>query len=114
MARLAKAAGDRNLEMQWLNAALDSDKNNGHVAAELASLAWELGELDLALNALRAVTLSKSEDGPMSRAEAFLMQAKIAHQKGEGRRALLWARKAKSEDPQLEEAQAFLEQLGDG
>ena len=74
----------------------------------------ELGELDLALNALRAVTLSKSEDGPMSRAEAFLMQAKIAHQKGEGRRALLWARKAKSEDPQLEEAQAFLEQLGDG
>ncbi len=112
MSRLAEAAGDRVLQMQWLQAALDSDKNNGHVAAELAYLAIELGELDAALGALRAVTLSKSQ-GPMSRARAFLLQAKIAHQKGEARRALLWARKAKSEDPELTEAMEFLAQLGE-
>lgn len=113
MSRLAVAAGDRVLQMQWLQAALESDKNNGQVAAELAHLAVDLGELDVALGALRAVTLSKSE-GPMSRAEAFLWQARIAHQKGEARRALLWARKARSEDPELTEAAEFLAQLGEG
>ncbi len=112
MARLAAAAGDPSLQMQWLGAALDSDKNNGEVASELAHLAMELGEHDVALNALRAVTLMKS-DGPMSRAMAFLLQAKIAHHRGEARRALLWARKAKSEDPELEEASAFLQELGE-
>ncbi|MEM1416173.1 MAG: hypothetical protein AAGH15_14795, partial [Myxococcota bacterium] len=112
MARLARAAQDRHLEMQWLNAALESDKNNGLVSSELAVLAYELGELDVALIALRAVTLSK-EDGPMSRAAAFLMQARIAHQRGEARRALLWARKAKSEDPELHDVDAFLRDIGE-
>lgn len=112
MARLAEAAGDRDLQKQWLHAALDSDKNNGHVASELAYLSMELGDMDLALVALRAVTLSKT-DGPMSRAMAFLLQARIAHQKGEARRALLWARKAKTEDPELAEAAEFLRQLGE-
>jgi tetratricopeptide (TPR) repeat protein len=112
MARLARAVGDRQLEVQWMNAALETDKNNGEVAAELATLAMEIGELDVALNALRAVTLMKAE-GPMSRAMAFLLQAKIAHQRGESRRALLWARKAKSEDPHLEDAQHFLAELGE-
>ena len=113
MANLALAAGDRNLEMQWLDAAIESDKNNMSAAARVARIAYDLGELDVALGALRAVTLSK-EDGPMSKAQAFLMQARIAHQRGEGRRALLWARKAKSEDPSLAEAQEFLADLGEG
>lgn len=113
MARLARAAGEQTIDMQWLSAAVDSDKNNGDAAAELAYLAMEVGELDIALNALRAVTLGKKE-GPMSRAMAFLLQARIAHQRGEARRALLWARKAKSEDPELEEATEFLRELGEG
>ncbi len=112
MANLALAAGDKNLEMQWLDAAVESDKNNMSAASRVARIAYDLGELDVALGALRAVTLSK-EDGPMSKAMAFLMQARIAHQRGEGRRALLWARKAKSEDPDLVEAQEFLEELGE-
>jgi len=113
MARLAQAAGDAGLQLEWLKAALDSDKGNGHVAAELAVLAMELGDQDVALNALRVVTLNKT-DGPMSRAVAFLLQARIAHQRGEARRALLWARKARSEDPELADAEAFLRELGDG
>lgn len=112
MATLAAGAGDVGLQIQWLNAALESDKNNGFVAAELAHLAWAQGDLDVALAALRAVTLSR-EDGPMSRAAAFLMQARIAHQRGEARRALLWARKARSEDPELEGVADFLAELGD-
>jgi hypothetical protein len=44
---------------------------------------------------------------------AFLLQAQIAHQRGEARRALLWARKARSEDPELTEAEEFLRQIGD-
>ncbi|MFT5354363.1 MAG: tetratricopeptide (TPR) repeat protein [Polyangiales bacterium] len=113
MAKLARGAGDRVLEMQWLSAGLESDKNNGIVASELAQLAWEEGDADTALAALRAVTLSRTE-GPMSRAKAFLMQAQIAHQRGEARRALLWARKAKSEDDTLEGVDAFLLRLGEG
>jgi tetratricopeptide (TPR) repeat protein len=112
MARLAAAAGDPSLQLQWLNAAMDSDKANGIIAAELAELAMQLGDHDTALNALRVVTLNKS-DGPMSRAMAFLLQARIAHERGEERRALLWARKAKSEDPGLTEADEFLRQIGD-
>ncbi len=112
MANLALAAGDKNLEMQWLDAAVESDKNNMSAAARVARIAYDLGELDVALGALRAITLSK-EDGPMSKAQAFLMQARIAHQRGEGRRALLWARKAKSEDPDLAEANEFLAELGE-
>ncbi len=112
MARLAAAAGDPGLQLQWLNAAMDSDKSNGHIAAELAQLAMQLGNHDTALNALRVVTLNKT-DGPMSRAMAFLLQARIAHERGEERRALLWARKARSEDPALTEAEEFLRQIGD-
>ena len=44
---------------------------------------------------------------------AFLLQAKIAYQRGEEKRALLWARKARAEDPALEEAAEFLRELGD-
>lgn len=68
--------------------------------------------MDAAMNALRAITLSKS-DGPMSRAQAFLMMARIAHQKNEQRRAVLWARQARTEDPNLEGVDQFLAQLGE-
>ena len=71
--------------------------NNGEVASELAVVAQETGQLDVALKALRALTMMKGE-APMSRAEAFFRQAIIVAQKGEPRRAVLWAKKAKAED----------------
>ncbi|MCA9574977.1 MAG: tetratricopeptide repeat protein [Myxococcales bacterium] len=112
MAKLAIAAEERVLAMQWLQAAIESDKNNGQIASELSMLSMELGDLDTALSALRAVTLAKTQ-GEMSRAMAFLYQARIAHDRGEARRALLWARKAKSEDPDLQAASDFLAELGE-
>lgn len=111
MARLAGIADDRALQLQWLNVAFDSDRRNGEVVSDLAELAMELGELDLALSALRVITVSKVES-PLSRARAFLMQAQIAHQRGETRRALMWAHRAHEEDPDLVEASEFLEILG--
>jgi tetratricopeptide (TPR) repeat protein len=90
MAKLAVMADEKMLAMQWLQAAIESDKNNGDIASELSYLSMELGDLDTALNALRAVTLAKTS-GSMSRAMAFLYQARIAHDRGEARRALLWA-----------------------
>lgn len=110
MARLAEAAGDREVQLQWLNVALESDRKNGHVAADLAHLAMELGDFESALKALRVVTVGRTES-PMSRAEAFLMQGRIAHARSETGPALAWARRAVSEDPNLVEAQEFLKEL---
>lgn len=110
MARLAALAGDPDLQIQWLVVAMESDKSNLDIASELAELAIAQEDHDTALSALRTITLSK-KDGPISRGRAFLMQAQVAHTKGENRRAILWARKARSEEPDLAEAEAFLEQL---
>lgn len=112
MARLAGAAGAKDTELEWYKVALDSDKNNGDIAADLAELAMELGDGETALKALRAITLMK-QAGRMSKAVAFLRQAQISHQKGDSRRAILWARKAKEEDPGLTEADDFLRELGE-
>lgn len=111
LAEVARAEGDQEAELQWLGAALEADKQNGEAAATLAELAMSLGQFDTALQALRAVTLLRS-DCSMSRGRAFYLQARIAHENGEQRRALLWARKAVSEDAESEEAAAFLAELG--
>ncbi|MBL8604017.1 MAG: tetratricopeptide repeat protein [Myxococcales bacterium] len=111
MARLAYATGDAAVELAWLNAALDTDVQNGQVAAELADVAMELNNYDVALKALRAVTLMKNP-GPMSRAMAFLRQGQIAQAQGDPKKAVFLARKALSEDAQLDEAHQFLRDLG--
>jgi hypothetical protein len=48
---------------------------------------------------------------PITRALAFLKQAQIAVQKGDVQRAQHWARKAKSLDENLTEADEFLAQI---
>jgi tetratricopeptide (TPR) repeat protein len=112
MARVAYVAGDRNVEMAWLNVAIDSDMQNGQVAAELGVLATELGQLDIALKALRAVTMLKTP-GPMSKAEGYYRQGLIAYHQGDPRKAVLLAKKALQEDAALAEARAFLDQMGE-
>lgn len=97
MAMLLDAQDDQAGRYEWLNSALEADMNNGEVASELAVVAQDYGHLDVALKALRAITMMKGE-APMSRAEAFYRQAIIVAQKGEPRRAVLWAKKAKAED----------------
>jgi hypothetical protein len=112
MARVAGAYGDRRRQRDWLIAAVDTDRNNGEAAADLADLSIELGDHETALKALRVVTLLKTPCR-MSRAMAFLRQAQIAHRQGDGQKALVFARRARAEDAQLTEASEFLRQIGD-
>jgi predicted Zn-dependent protease len=112
MAQLSSAAGDQDARLEWLNAALDADLNNGEVASETAVLAQAMGSFELALKALRAITMLKGETS-MSRAEAFYRQAQIVAHKGEPRRAVLWAKKAKAEDANLPGVDQLLAELGE-
>lgn len=112
MARIAGISGDPETQKEWLNVALESDKNNGDIASELAELAIQLGDDETALKALRVVTLLKTP-GPMTKAVAFLRQAQIAYKQGDQQKAVLWARRARLEDDALAEAQEFLQQIGE-
>lgn len=111
-ARLAGARGDHDGQLELLQQAYLTDKNNGQIAAELADLAEAVEAFDLAVKVLRTITLL--EDSPITRTEAFLRQAKIAHRRGDRQRAVLWARKAKHEDGEDEQVAAFLADLGEG
>lgn len=110
MARVAAVLGDRENELGWLKKAFDVDRKNGEIAAELAKVATEMGDFDLALKPLRAITLMENP-GPVSRTMALLWEAKIEHARGNKAKAELWAKKALREDPDFAEAQEFLDQI---
>ncbi len=111
-ARTAGARGAVEEQLTELQAAFGHDKNNGQIAAELADLAEALEQWDLAVKVLRTITLI---DGPcpITRTSAFLRQAKIAFRRGDRQRAVLWARKAKHEDPEAHDVAEFLAELGE-
>ncbi|MEM7153241.1 MAG: tetratricopeptide repeat protein, partial [Myxococcota bacterium] len=111
-ARICGARGDHEGQLEVLQQAFSTDKSNGQVAAELADLAEALEQLDLAVKVLRTITVL--DDCPISRVEAFLRQARIAHRRGDRQRAVLWARKARHEAPDSEDVAAFLAELGEG
>ena len=79
-------------------------------AAELANLALETGQHDVAARALRAVTLLK-QPGPMSRAQAYELLGELAHHQGDPKRAMVMLKRALDEDPSLERSQALLADL---
>ncbi|MBT8494872.1 MAG: tetratricopeptide repeat protein [Deltaproteobacteria bacterium] len=110
MARIAQVAGDQQTQLAWLKKAFDVDRKNGFIAAELAQLATELQDYDLALKPLRAISLMDTP-GPISRTMALLWEAKIEHARGNRAKAELWAKKALREDPEFMEAQEFLSQI---
>lgn len=110
MARVAYATGDRNIEVAWLNAALDSDKQNVEIASELADVAQVVDNTELALKALRTITSMKGATATV-RAVAMLRQGRIAFRQGDVRRAVLMAKKAQSEDPELADTATFLAEI---
>jgi tetratricopeptide (TPR) repeat protein len=112
MAKAAAATGDRETQLAWLKRAFDVDRKDGMIAAELAQLATELGDYELALKPLRAITLNDSP-GPVTRVMALLWEAKIEHARGNKAKAELWAKKALREDPTFAEAEEFLTQLSE-
>jgi tetratricopeptide (TPR) repeat protein len=115
MARLAALAADTGAEIDALTRALEADKKNGALAAQLADRAEAAGDDETAMKALRTITLHDAP-GPMSSALAFLRQARIAHRRGDKDRAILFARRAAQEaedhDPVLAESRDFLKSVG--
>jgi hypothetical protein len=112
MSVVAGAAGDEEGRFAWLEAALQSDRKNGEVAAELAIAAQDRGLLDDAIKALQLITLLK-EDCPMSRAEAYYRQAVIAEQRDDKKKAVLLAKRALGSDAEYKPAKDLLAQMGE-
>ncbi|MEZ4426520.1 MAG: tetratricopeptide repeat protein [Nannocystaceae bacterium] len=112
-ARIASARQDRLKELEHLQNAFTCDKDNGQVAAELVDLAEALENWDLATKTLRAIAMMKDEcECPITRAEAYYRQGRISKILGDEKRAVFWARRAHTEDPELEAAVALLHDLG--
>lgn len=110
MARLSEILGDRVTELQHLTTALDMDAQNGTVASELAYLALEVGNLEVAQRALRQITMLKVA-APLPRAVAYQYLGEIARTQGDNRRAMMLLKRAIDDDPTLEAARTLLEQL---
>jgi tetratricopeptide (TPR) repeat protein len=110
MGRLHGALGDRDGQLTWIKKAFDVDRKSGPIAAELAQLATDMGQYDLALKPLRAITLM-DDPSPITRVMALLWEAKIEHARGNLRKAEMWAKKALREDPAYSDAQDFLATL---
>jgi tetratricopeptide (TPR) repeat protein len=111
-AQVAAAIGDHAQQLAHLQEAHLCNKKNGEIAAELADQAEEMGDWDLAAKTLRTITLIDS-DCPITRGEAFLRQGRIAHRQGDEKSAKMWARRAKREEPESEDVDAFLMELGE-
>jgi tetratricopeptide (TPR) repeat protein len=113
MAQLAEARGDQAGRLDWLRRAFDTNRKNGVVAVELADLSEEAGDLDLAVKALRAVTLLPPITSRLTPAMAFLRQARIAFRTSDRPRAVIFAKRALQEDPRLGDAVEFLREIGE-
>jgi golgin subfamily B member 1 len=110
LARVARHSGDAASEGRSLVHALECDAQNGQVCSDVAQRAMELGHLELANRALRAITLLKTP-GPMSKALAYQYMGEIAQSQGDPKRALTLAKRALAEDPTLEGARALAHSL---
>ncbi len=113
LSRVARATGDAAGEVRSLVAALECDAQSGQVCSDVAVRAMELGALDLASRALRAVTLMKTP-GPMSKALAYQYMGEIARVQGDPKRALTLVKRALVEDPTLEGARALVQAIERG
>jgi tetratricopeptide (TPR) repeat protein len=109
-ARIAQAAGDRPGELQQLTTALDMDSQNGVVASELAYVAMELGNYEIATRALRSITMLKVP-APLPKALAYQYLGEIARQQGDNKKAMLLLKRAIDDDPTLQSARALLDAL---
>lgn len=109
-ADLARTQGDPVRAIELLKEAHNCNKKNGEVAAALANLAEEQEDWDLATKTLRTISLLDTEC-PISRGQAFLRQGKIAFRLGDQKGALMWARRAKREEPDSTEIDRFIEEL---
>ena len=110
LARVARYFGNTADEVRALAQAFDCDAQNGQVCADVALRAMEVGQLDLASRALRAVTLLRTP-GPMSKALAYQYMGEIARRQGDPKRAVMLLHRALTEDPSLEAARVLVDAI---
>lgn len=110
LARISEIMGDRQTELTHLVTALDMDSQSGEVASELAYLAMELQNWDVAQRALRQITMLKTT-APMPKALAYQHLGEIAKHQGDTRRAMMLLKRAIDDDPSLDTARALLDAL---
>ncbi len=113
LSRVGRAMGDAAGELRALVQALECDAQSGRVCADVAERAMELGQLDVANRALRAVTLLKTP-GPMSKALAYQHMGEVARAQGDPKRALTLVKRALVEDPTLEGARFLVDAIERG
>jgi tetratricopeptide (TPR) repeat protein len=111
--RMARAVAARapGKQLPWLVAAFGGHPKDVDIASDLAEVATAQQQYDIAMQAWRAV-ISASEGSPVVRATAYARQARIAQMQGDVPRALVLAKRAKSEHPELAEAASLLRDLG--
>lgn len=107
LAWVARAMGDAATELACLVIALDMDGQNGVVAAELAHVALEQGQLEVAQRALRAVTMLRGPS-PLPKSLAYQRLGEIALHQGDPKRGALLLKRALDEDPTLDEVRQLL------
>jgi tetratricopeptide (TPR) repeat protein len=118
LARIEQQSGNSAEALQAMLRAFDNDPQNAELAMELGSFALDLGDVDTAGRALRAVTLlrtapSSAHEGATAatKALAYHRLALIANAQGDRRKARFMVEKALAEDPSLAEARALLDTL---
>jgi thioredoxin-like negative regulator of GroEL len=112
-AYLAAAQGDPQGQLECLKKAHQVARKNGSIAAELADLAEQQEDWDLAAKTLRSIA-TLDGDCPITPAYALLRQGRIALHLGDKKRALLCGRRASLAEPENAEIQAFMTELGEG
>ncbi len=111
LGRLEIALANPKGALQALGTALDMDGQNGNVASELAHVALEQGELEVATRALRAITMLRTA-APISKGIAYERLGEIAMHQGDNKRAIMLLKRSLDEDSTLEHARELLAQLG--
>jgi tetratricopeptide (TPR) repeat protein len=112
-AHVARARGDAEQQLAFLQKAHQADAKNADIAAELADLAEALEQWEVALKALRAITLIETP-GRVSQTQALIRQGRIALRQGDKKRAMMFARRAKRGDEVDPELEAFMREIGEG
>jgi len=111
---IARGRGDGEQQLALLLKAHQTHNKNGEVAADLADLAEALEQWDVALKALRAISLIES-GCRITPSQSLIRQGYIAIRGGDEKRAKMIARRLKrADDADSEEVQAFLREIGEG
>lgn len=98
-------------QLEWLQKAHNTNRNDVEITSALADLAQEREEWELASRALRQLSTIGEEGGAPPAHDLCVRQAKLWQSAKDFRKASFWAHKARHADPGSEEIRNLLEEL---